>query len=117
MRAMSWAIGIAILTMVAAGCAATNQQAATDSESYAEKEYAPPTSIFTILDATALVYTDPAGGSTVNDHPLRWLGFLGHPFGHAFDYGINRPMYTLGDSNHYLFGYTAEDAMQDSLRR
>ena len=117
MKAMSWVMGIALLTMVAAGCATTSQQAVNESESSAEKEYTPPTSIFSILDATALVYTDPAGGSTVNDHPLRWLGFLGHPFGHAADYGINRPMYTLGGSNHYLFGYTAEDAMQNSLRR
>jgi len=117
MRGMSWAMGIAMLLMVATGCATTNQQVANESENYGEKEYTPPTSIFSILDATALVYTDPAGGSTVNDHPLRWIGFLGHPIGHAFDYGINRPMYTLGGSNSYLFGYTAEDAMQNSLRR
>jgi len=110
-------MGIAILMMVATGCATTNHQAASESENYAEKEYTPPTSIFSILDATALVYTDPAGGSTVNDHPLRWLGFLAQPFGHAVDYGINRPMYKLGASKPYLFGYTAEDAMQDSLRR
>ena len=113
MRGMHWAVGIAMVTMVAAGCATTNQQAMNDSD----QEYAPPTSIFSILDAPALVYTDPAAGSTFNDHPLRWLGFLAHPIGHAVDYGINRPMYTLGDSNHYLFGYTAEDEMQDSLRR
>ena len=117
MRAMSWAMGIALLTMAAGGCAPLDQQAMNESENSVEKEYTPPTSIFNILDATALVYTDPAGGSTVNDHPLRWLGFLGHPFGHAVDYGMNRPIYTFGGSNHYLFGYTAEDAMQDSLRR
>jgi len=118
MRGISWAMGIAMLMMVATGCATTNQQVANNSDSYdPETEYTPPTSIFSILDATALVYTDPAAGSTINDHPLRWLGFLGQPFGHAVDYGINRPMYKLGASNPYLFGYTAEDAMQDSLRR
>jgi len=117
MRGMSWAVGIAMLTIVAAGCATTNQQTANNSENYAEQEYTPPTSIFSILDATALVYTDPAAGSTINDHPLRWLGFLAHPFGHAVDYGVNRPMYTLGGSIPYVFGYTAEDAMQDTLRR
>jgi hypothetical protein len=111
MRAMSWAIGIAMLAIVSAGCATTGHEGAED------KEYVPPTSIFSILDASALVYTDPAAGSTVNDHPLRWLGFIAHPFGHAFDYGINRPMYTFGGSKPYFFGYTAEDAMQDSLRR
>jgi hypothetical protein len=110
---MSWAVGIAMLTMVAAGCATTGQQGANDSD----KEYAAPPSIYSILDATAMVYTDPAAGSTINDHPLRWLGFLGQPFGHALDYGINRPIYTLGGSIPYLFGYTAEDATQDSLRR
>ena len=117
MRGMSWAMGIAMLLMVAAGCATTSQQAANESENYAEKEYAPPTSIFSILDATALVYTDPAAGSTVNDHPLRWFGFLAHPIGHAFDYGLNRPIYKFVGGIPYLFGYTAEDAMQDSLRR
>jgi len=117
MRGMSWAMGIAMVMMVAAGCATTSQPVANERENYDQNEYAPPTSIFSILDATALVYTDPASGSTVNDHPLRWLGFLAHPIGHAFDYGINRPMYKLGGSIPYLFGYTAEDAMQDSLRR
>lgn len=113
MRGMSRVLGIALLAMVAAGCATTNQQAINDSD----QEYTPPTSIFSILDATALVYTDPAGGSTVNDHPLRWLGFLAHPFGHAVDYGVNRPIYKFTGGIPYLFGYTAEDAMQDSLRR
>ena len=113
MRGMHWALGIAMVTMIAAGCATTNQHAMNESD----QEYTPPTSIFNILDAPALVYTDPAAGSTFNDHPLRWLGFLAHPFGHAVDYGINRPMYTLGGSIPYVFGYTAEDTMQDSLRR
>ncbi|HEX5645919.1 MAG TPA: hypothetical protein VFX56_03020 [Nitrospira sp.] len=111
MTAPSWALGIAMLAMVASGCAATAQQAAGD------KEYTPPTSIYNILDSTALVYSDPAAGSAVNDHPLRWLGFLSHPLGHAADYGINRPAYKLGGSIPYLFGYTTEDNMLDSQRR
>ena len=111
MTAPSWALGIAMLAMVASGCASTAQQAAGD------KEYTPPTSIYNILDSTALVYSDPAAGSAVNDHPLRWLGFLSHPLGHAADYGINRPVYKLGGSIPYLFGYTAEDNMLDAQRR
>jgi hypothetical protein len=111
MRAMSWTLGIAMLTLVATGCATTGQQTAD------EKEYAPPTSIYNILDSTALVYSDPAAGSAINDHPLRWIGFISHPMGHAFDYGINRPMYMLGSTKPYLFGYTAEDNMLDAQRR
>lgn len=111
MRAMSWTVGIAMLTLVATGCTTTGQQSAHD------KEYSPPTSIYNILDSTALVYSDPAAGSAINDHPLRWVGFLSHPIGHAFDYGINRPMYMLGGTNPYLFGYTAEDNMLDAQRR
>lgn len=111
MRAMSLTVGIAMLTLVATGCATTGQQ------SVDEKEYAPPTSIYNILDSTALVYSDPAAGSAINDHPLRWIGFISHPMGHAFDYGINRPMYTLGSRTPYLFGYTAEDNMLDAQRR
>ncbi|MDH4235957.1 MAG: hypothetical protein OEV17_01800 [Nitrospira sp.] len=111
MKVLSWTVGIAMLTMVATGCATTGQQGADD------KEYTPPLSIYNILDSTALVYSDPVAGSAINDHPLRWLGFLSHPLGHAVDYGVNRPMYTLGGSIPYLFGYTAEDSLLDSQRR
>jgi hypothetical protein len=111
MTAPSWALGIVALTLVVSGCATSGQQTAED------KEYTPPTSIYNILDSTALVYSDPAAGSAVNDHPLRWLGFLAHPLGHATDYGINRPVYKLGGSIPYLFGYTAEDNMLDAQRR
>lgn len=111
MRVLSWTVGIAMLTMVVAGCATTGQQGADD------KEYTPPTSIYNILDSTVLVYSNPAAGSAINDHPLRWIGFLSHPMGHALDYGINRPAYTIGGSIPYLFGYTAEDNSLDSQRR
>ncbi len=110
MRAMSWAVGIAMATMVATGCATTGQQSAGD------KEYRPPTSMYNILDSTALVYSNPTAGSAINDHPLRWIGFISHPLGHAFDYGVNRPVYTLGGSIPDLFGYTAEDSMLDAQR-
>lgn len=112
MRAMSWAIGVAMVTMVATGCATTGQQ-----QSAYNQEYTPPTSIYNILDSTALVYSNPMAGSAINDHPLRWLGFISHPLGHAVDYGFNRPMYTLGGSIPYIFGYTAEDSMLDAQRR
>ena len=93
-------IGIVMLTTVAAGCGTTHQHSARGGD----MEYIPPTSIYNILDSTALVYSDPTAGSAVNDHPLRWLGFIAHPIGHAFDYGINRPMYTIGSISPYLHG-------------
>ena len=106
-------IGIVMLSMVAAGCSTTHKP----SVGADDREYTPPTSIYNILDSTALVYSDPTAGSAVNDHPLRWLGFIAHPIGHAFDYAINRPMYTVGSGSPYLHGYTAEDSMLDAQRR
>ncbi|HSA61175.1 MAG TPA: hypothetical protein VLE03_02965 [Nitrospiraceae bacterium] len=111
MRATTWAIGIAMLAMVAAGCGTTHQQTADD------REYTPPTSIYNVLDSTTLVYSDPAAGSPINDNPWRWAGFIFHPVGQAFDYVINRPLYTLASWFPYLMGYTAEDNMVDAQRR
>lgn len=107
------AIGILMLTMVASGCSTMHQQGANGDA----REYTPPTSIYNILDSTAMVYSDPAAGSPVNDHPLRWLGFVSNPIGHAFDYVINRPIYTLASGFSYLSGYTAEDSMVNAQRR
>lgn len=113
MRSTSWAMGIVLMAVLATGCGTTNQ-AGMASE---DKEYTPPTSIYNVLDSTALVYSDPAAGSPINDNPIRWLGFLFHPLGHALDYAVNRPIYTLAGSFPYLFGYTAEDNMLDAQRR
>ncbi len=106
-------IGIMMLALVATGCSTMRQQTAESDG----REYMPPTSIYNILDSTALVYSSPAAGSAISDHPLRWVGFILHPIGHAFDYGINRPMYTLGGTSPYLHGYTAEDSMLDAQRQ
>ena len=113
MNVMRNIIGILMLAMVAPGCSTMHQQ----GTGLDVKEYTPPTSIYNILDSTALVYSDPAAGSAVNDHPLRWIGFIANPIGHAFDYGINRPMYTLASGFAYLSGYTAEDNMVNAPRR
>ena len=112
MKAMIWRAGIALTAVLATGCSTTHQQNAS-----AESEYAPPTSIYNILDSTALVYSDPSAGSPVNDNPLRWLGFLLHPIGQALDYAVNRPLYMLSGSFPYATGYTAEDNMLDAQRR
>ena len=114
MRTMSWAIGLVMVGMLAAGCGTTHQQSASSAD---DREYAPPTSIYNILDSTAMVYSDPAAGSAVNDNPFRWLGFILHPIGQAFDYAINRPFYALASLFPYATGYTSEDNMVDAQRR
>jgi hypothetical protein len=75
-----------------------------------------PMSTYSSMDATALVYTDPAALAPTSDHPLRWLAFLGYPLGQLFDYGINRPLYGVARAAPSMFGYTAEDAMLDAQR-
>lgn len=113
MRGTVTAVGIMVLALVATGCSSLRQQ----NQGTEDKEYTPPTSIYNILDSTALVYSDPSAGSPINDHPLRWLGFVSHPLGHAFDYAVNRPIYTLASGFSYLTGYTAEDNMVNAQRR
>ena len=92
------------------GCAGRQQAADGDIG------YVAPASIYSVMDSTALVYTDVAAGSPLSDNPWRWLGFLLHPIGQGLDYGVNRPIYSLTSSMPYLFGYTSEDAMLDSQR-
>lgn len=114
MRATSWTLGVMMVAVLLAGCGTTRQQ---DAMSAGEREYTPPTSIYNILDSTALVYSDPAAGAAINDSPFRWVGFILHPIGQAFDYAINRPLYTLASWFPYAMGYTGEDSMLDAQRR
>jgi hypothetical protein len=93
------------------GCASHPQANETDIG------YTAPASIYSVMDSTALVYTDVAAGSPLSDNPWRWVGFLLHPVGQLLDYGFNRPVYAVTGSMPYLFGYTSEDAMLDSQRR
>ena len=76
-----------------------------------------PASIYSVMDSTALVYTDVVAGSPLNDNPWRWLGFSCIPWDRSLDYGFNRPVYSVTGSMPYLFGYTSEDAMLDGQRR
>lgn len=114
MRSTPWVLGVMMVAVLLAGCGTTRQQ---DAMSSGEKEYNPPTSIYNILDSTALVYSDPAAGAAINDSPFRWLAFVLHPIGQALDYTINRPFYTLASWFPTAFGYTAEDSMLDAQRR
>lgn len=75
-----------------------------------------PRTIYSSSDATALVYSDPAASSGVDDHFLRWVGFILHPLGVGLDYAINRPLYRLAASSPGFYGYTAEDAQLEAQR-
>ncbi len=113
MRARTCIMGLMMVTILATGCSTTNQSGMAS----AEQEYVPPTSIYNILDSTAMIYSDPSAGSPINDNPLRWLGFMLHPIGQALDYAVNRPIYKLASMFPYATGYTQEDAMVDAQRR
>lgn len=113
MRTTALAVGILLLA-TAVGCAGNQQQQASAD---AAGGYTAPASIYSVMDPTSLVYTDVAAGAAPYDNPWRWTGFLLHPVGHAIDYGLNRPLYTLASQMPYLFGYTSEDSMLDSQRR
>lgn len=80
------------------------------------KEPQQPRTIYSSSDATALVYSDPVQASAVDDHYLRWVGFLLHPVGVILDYAINRPIYRLAAHSPGYFGYTAEDAQLEAQR-
>lgn len=99
-----WA-GLAVMVaMLAGGCAGSQQV------------YTQPISIYSTMDSTSLVYTNPRAASPLNDHPLRWIAFIMNPLGVAVDYGVNRPLYFVPSLAPGVFGYTSEDAMIDSQR-
>ncbi|MDE3035538.1 MAG: hypothetical protein KGO52_07880 [Nitrospirota bacterium] len=95
---------ILVLALVAAGCTRTTEVRTNQ------------TTIYSSMESTALVYTDPEGTSAVDDHPLRWVAFWMSPFANAFDYVWNRQWYNLASTRPNLFGYTSEDAMLHSQR-
>lgn len=112
MRGRALVIGTILAATLAVGCAGTHQQTGMS-----DSDYVPPMSIYSMMDSTSLVYSDPAAASPINDHPLRWIAFSLYPVGQALDYGLNRPIYWIGSHPQYLFGYTSEDSMLDSQRR
>ena len=97
--------------LLTTGCSTTNQTATQD------QSYSAPLSIYSAMDSTSLVYSDPMAASPTNDNPYRWLGFVLHPVGHVVDYTVNRPLYAIAKHAPYIFGYTPEDSMIDSQRR
>lgn len=113
MRTTALVVGMFLLVIVT-GCAG-NRHEQVSAE--ADGDYRAPASIYSVMDSTALVYTNPIAGSPINDNVFRWTGFILQPIGMALDYGFNRPLYKLSSSMPYLFGYTSEDAMLDSQRQ
>ncbi len=63
-----------------------------------------------------MIFSNPDATSAVEDHPLRWVGFLLHPVGHLLDYAANRPFYNFAAQSPGLTGYTGEDHQIESLR-
>ena len=113
MRTTALAVGILLLA-TAVGCAENRQQQALAD---ADRGFAAPASIYSVMDPTSLVYTDVAAGAAPSDNPWRWAGFALYPVGVTLDHGINRPIYSLSSKMPYLFGYTSEDSMLDTQRR
>lgn len=113
MKGMSLVAGMVLMMAAVTGCSTTNQTA----QAQGEKEFTPPTSIYNVLDSTAMIYSDPGAASPTNDSPFRWLAFLLHPIGQAFDYAVNRPLYGLASTFPSAMGYTQEDALVDAQRR
>lgn len=112
MRTTALAVG-ALLLVIVTGCAGNRQEQVSAD---ADGDYRAPASIYSVMDSTALVYTNPVAGSPVYDNVFRWTAFLLHPVGMVLDYGFNRPVYKLTSTMPYLFGYTSEDAMLDKQR-
>lgn len=98
-------IGVAVIALLVAGCSGSR-----------DTKIVQQTTMYTTMDSTALVYTDPASASPIQDHPLRWMGFMIHPVGVTLDYLVNRPAYYIASLWPGLFGYTSEDAMINAQR-
>ena len=102
-------IGLVMLASVlTVGCAASNEH---------EYHLSQGGGMYSALDATAQVYSNPRAQAPVDDNLLRWVGFALHPVGVVLDYAINRPIYALTSAFPYLFGYTSEDVLVSSQRQ
>jgi hypothetical protein len=98
---------VALVAMLAAGCASAKE----------ETHLTQGGGMYSSLDATAQVYSNPRSQAAIEDNPWRWLGIVLHPFGVMLDYTINRPFYTLASTFPDTFGYTSEDVLIESQRR
>ena len=98
---------VALVVVLAAGCAPRQESQVRLSQGGG---------MYSALDATAQVYSNPRAQAPMEDNPWRLLGFGMHPVGVVLDYAINRPFYTLVSWFPGLFGYTSEDVLIESQR-
>jgi hypothetical protein len=98
---------VALVVVLAAGCAPRQES---------QVKLTQGGGMYSALDATAQVYSNPRAQAPVDDDPWRWLGVAMHPVGVVLDYAINRPIYTLASMFPGLFGYTSEDVLIESQR-
>jgi hypothetical protein len=73
--------------------------------------------MYSSLDATAQVYSNPMSQAPLEDHPFRWVGYVMHPIGLAMDYFLNRPIHAAASTVPTASGYTSEDVLINSQRR
>lgn len=100
-----------LVAMLAAGCASPSGQGLAPARGDGGL------GMYSALDATAQVYSNPMAQAPVEDTLWRYIGFVMHPFGVMLDYAVNRPLYALASNFPTVFGYTSEDALIDSRRR
>ncbi|HEX9743030.1 MAG TPA: hypothetical protein VGA17_09590 [Nitrospiraceae bacterium] len=101
---------VALVAILATGCA-------TRPDSEVTLRQGSGMGMYSALDATAQVYSNPRSQAPVDDNPWRWLGFVLHPIGVGLDYAINRPIYAVTSVFPYVFGYTSEDVLVSSQRQ
>ena len=96
---------VALMVILAAGCSTQREGSI---------KLAQGGGMYSALDATAQVYSNPRAQAPVEDSVWRYAGYALHPVGVVLDYAINRPFYALASAFPYLFGYTSEDEFVSS---
>ena len=99
---------VALVAVLTAGCATRPDEAVNLSQGGG---------MYSALDATAQVYSNPMAQAPIEDHPFRWFAYLLHPIGVTMDYIFNRPIHATASTLPTVSGYTSEDALISSQRR
>ena len=105
MKSMQLVGLVALMVILAAGCSTQREGSI---------KLAQGGGMYSALDATAQVYSNPRAQAPVEDSVWRYAGYALHPVGVVLDYAINRPFYALASAFPYLFGYTSEDEFVSS---
>jgi hypothetical protein len=109
MKSMQLVGLVALVVILAAGCSTQREGPGKLAQSGG--------GMYSALDATAQVYSNPRAQAPVEDNVWRYAAYALHPAGVVLDYAINRPIYWLASAFPYLFGYTDEDVLVDSQRQ